>query len=70
MKIKDLKLLQQIEMNGRTWEYRGVNKVRIQGIGKVEKVVFYNSELGEKVFDLKVLNADLKEKDGIIIYKP
>lgn len=70
MKIKDLKLQQEIEMNGRIWEYQGVNKVRMPGIGKVEKVVFYNPELGEKVFDLKVLNADLKEKNGKLIYKP
>lgn len=69
-KIKDLKLQDSVEINGRMHEYRGVQKIRIKGLGLVEKVVFANSEIGDKHFDLRVLNADLKEKDGQIFYKP
>lgn len=69
-KIKDLKLQDQVEINGRIHEYMGVNKIRIKGLGLVEKIIFANSEIGDKHFDLRVLNADLKEKDGKIIYKP
>jgi hypothetical protein len=70
MKIKDLKLQDKVEINGRLHEYRGINKIRIKGIGLVEKVVFSNSEIGDKQFDLKVLNAEIKEKYGQLIYKP
>lgn len=70
MKIKDLKLNDQVEINGRIHEYRGIQKIRIKGLGLVEKVIFANSEIGDKHFDKRVLNADLKEKDGQIIYKP
>lgn len=70
MKIKDLKLQDQVEINGRIHEYMGVNKIRIKGLGLVEKIIFTNAEIGDKHFDLRVLNADLKEKDRQIIYKP
>lgn len=70
LKIKDLQLESSVEINGREYFYRGINKVRIKGIGLVEKVVFYNKEIGDKHFDLRVLNADVKEKDGKLIYKP
>jgi len=69
-KIKDLKLQDQIEINGRLHEYRGINKVRIKGVGLVEKVVFANKEVGDKQFDLRVLNMDLKESNGQLIFKP
>lgn len=69
-KIKDLKLKDQVEINGRIHEYMGVNKIRIKGLGLVENIVFANSEIGDKHFDLRVLNADLKENNGQIIYKP
>lgn len=69
-KIKDLKLHDQVEINGRIHEYIGVQKIRIKGLGLVEKVIFANSEIGDKHFDKRVLNADLKEKDGQIFYKP
>lgn len=70
MKIKDLKSQDKVEINGRLHEYRGINKIRIKGIGLVEKIIFSNSEIGDKHFDLKVLNAEIKEKDGQLIYKP
>lgn len=70
MKIKDLKLETSVEINGREYFYRGINKVRIKGVGLVERVVFANKEIGDKQFDLKVLNADVKEKDGKLFYKP
>lgn len=70
MKIKDLKFQEQVEINGRIHEYRGIQKIRIKGLGLVEKIIFANSEIGDKHFDLRVLNADLKEKDGQIFYKP
>lgn len=70
MKIKDLQLLEKVEINAWTYEYRGINKIRIPNIGIVEKVVFSNKEVGDKHFDLKVMNHELKEKDGKLIYKP
>lgn len=70
MKIKDLKLETSVEINGREYFYRGINKVRIKGVGLVERVIFANKEIGDKEFDLKVLNADVKEKDGKLFYKP
>lgn len=69
-KIKDLKLMDTVEINGKEYLYIGINKVRIKGVGLVEKLVFYNKEIGDKLFDLKVLNADLKQSNGKLIYKP
>lgn len=70
MKIKDLKLNSKVEISAWIYEYKGVNKIRIPGFGAVEKVVFANKEIGDKHFDLKVLNAEVKDKEGHLIYKP
>lgn len=70
MKIKDLKLDSKVEISAWIYEYKGINKVKIANLGAVEKVVFANKEVGDKHFDLKVLNAEVKEKDGKLTFKP
>lgn len=70
MRIKDIKLDSKVEISAWIYEYKGINKIKISGLGAVEKVVFANKEIGNKNFDLKVLNAEVKEKDGHLIYKP
>ena len=69
MKIKELKLGQEVFINGYKYAYMGVNKVRFSGYFK-QMIVFENRELGfKKNFDLKVGNSELKEIDGELYLK-
>lgn len=67
MKVSELEIGQEIEINGYNYKYQGVKKIRMAGIGTVQKIVF-EANLGEgynyKYFDLTVGNKDLKIHDG------
>lgn len=66
MKVSELEINQEIEINGHKYKYQGVKKIRMTGIGTVQKIVF-EANLGNgfdyKYFDLKVGNKDLKVHD-------
>ncbi|MDV4025583.1 hypothetical protein CMT52_14705 [Elizabethkingia anophelis] len=62
MKVTDLKINQEIIINGQKFLYKGVQKRRIKGTGTVEKVVFQLPESDEeKLFDLSVMGRKIKE---------
>lgn len=64
MKVKDLKVDQEVTINAYVYKYKGIQKVHFTGVGKVQKIVF-EANLGNrfdyKYFDLPVGNKDLKE---------
>lgn len=67
MKISELKINQEVEINGHTYKYQGIKKIRMQGLGTVQKIVFEGVSKGaadEKYFDLTVGNKDLKIHDN------
>ena len=68
MKVKELKLDQEVLINGHYYKYKGINKVREKGFGTVERVVFENKEFGDRHFDKKMMEHDLKIKNGEIIF--
>lgn len=62
MKLSELKINQEIIINGQKFLYKGVQKRRIKGTGTVEKVVFQLPESDEeKLFDLSVMGRKIKE---------
>ena len=63
MKVKDLVLEQKVIINSFEYVYKGVIKVRLKGIGAVQKVVFKSQkpEIEDKLFDLNVLNSEIKK---------
>ncbi|TQM18298.1 hypothetical protein [Chryseobacterium aquifrigidense] len=61
MKVNELKIDQQIIINGFTYSYKGQNKVRMKGFW-AQKIVFKGVDVvGEKLFDLSVGTRELKE---------
>ncbi|MDN5470364.1 MAG: hypothetical protein L0G02_08100 [Lactococcus lactis] len=69
MKVKDLKINQEVTINGFKYSYKGVNKVRMSGY-TAQKVVFKCLENEtSKHFDLPVGNKELKEIEGRIELK-
>lgn len=64
MKIKDLKLNDEVIINGFKYAYRGVNKIRKSGYW-IQQIVFKGIDVkGEKHFDLNLGNKELKESNG------
>lgn len=63
MKVKNLDLEQKVIINSFEYVYKGVMKVRLKGIGAVKKVVFKSQkpEIEDKLFDLNVLNSEIKK---------
>ena len=63
MKVKDLVLEQKVIINSFEDVYKGVMKVRLKGIGAVQKVVFKSQkpEIEDKLFDLNVRNSEIKK---------
>lgn len=63
MKVKDLDLEKKVIINSFEYVYKGVIKVRLKGIGAVQKVVFKSQkpEIEDKLFDLNVLNSEIKK---------
>lgn len=59
MKVSDLKLNQEVEINGHAYQYKGVQKLRVPLYGKVQKIVFEGKK-GQKLFDLTVGSKELK----------
>ena len=69
MKVKDLRIGQEIVINTFKYTYKGVNKVRMSGYW-AQKIVFKGIDVMEdKLFDLKVMNKELKETNGVIELK-
>lgn len=69
MKVKELKLDQEVIINGYTYSYKGVNKVKMNGY-KVQKILFKGKDINsDKHFDLNVGNKDVKEVNGVIELK-
>lgn len=63
MKVKDLEPEKKVIINSFEYVYKGVMKVRLKGIGAVQKVVFKSQkpEIEDKLFDLNVLNSEIKK---------
>ncbi len=58
MKMSDLKPGQKVTINGMLAEYQGIQKVKIQNFGKVEKRVFKAD--GINIFKYFTLNEGVK----------
>ena len=67
MNISDLRLGQRVTIKGILAEYRGIQKIKISGFGKVEKRVF--QVIGINTFQYYSLNDGLKtlESEEIIL---
>lgn len=64
MKVKDLKLNDEVIINSFKYAYKGVNKIRKSGYW-IQQIVFNGVDVeGEKHFDLNVGNKELKEVNG------
>ena len=63
MKVKDLDLEEKVIINSFEYVYKGVMKVRLKGIGAVQKVVFKSQkpEIEDKLFDMNVMNLEIKK---------
>lgn len=69
MKVKDLKIGQEVVINSFKYSYQGVNKVRMSGYW-AQKIVFKVIEGKEdKHFNITVGSKELKEVNGIIELK-
>lgn len=65
MQITQLKLEQEVEINGHEYHYKGIQKKKIENFGVTECFVFYCKKIDhEKVFQLHGSKLTLKEKDG------
>ena len=63
MKISDLKLGQKVILNGMLAEYQGIQKVKIQNFGKIEKRVFKADGINiYKYYSLNYGNKTLKSE--------
>ncbi len=70
MKVSELKLNQEVFINGYTYAYQGVQKLRKPGFGTMEKIVFKGKDIDdEKHFNINVLGKELKNKNGFLEFK-
>lgn len=67
MKISDLKIGQKVTIKGILVEYQGIQKIKVSGLGKVEKRVFKG--IGIEIFKYFSLNDGTKtlEQEGIYL---
>ena len=67
MKISDLKVGQKVNIKGMLAEYQGIQKIKVSGLGKVEKRVFKG--IGIEIFKYFSLNDGTKtlEQEGIYL---
>ena len=66
MKISELKINQEVEINGHIYKHQGIKKIRMQNFGLVQKRVFeaeIKGVLDYKYFDI-TFNKELKEVKG------
>ena len=72
MKISELKLNQEVEINGHLYKNKGIQKLRKQNFGVVQQRVFEctnkNGRYDYKYFDI-TFNKELKEENGKLIIK-
>jgi hypothetical protein len=72
MKISELKLNQEVDINGHPYKHQGIKKIRKQNFGLVQQRVFEctnkNSGFDYKYFDI-TFNKELKEENGKLIIK-
>ena len=67
MKIIELKIDQEVIINSFRYQYKGVQKIRKAGFGKIEQIVFKGIDIDdEKHFNLSVMNKELKTQNGKI----
>lgn len=70
MKISELKINQEITINSFRYQYKGVQKIRKAGFGKIEQIVFKGIDVpDEKYFSLSLLSRELKLENGNIALK-
>lgn len=67
MKICDLKIGQKVTIKGLLAEYKGIQKVKIYGFGKVERRVFKG--VGIEIYKYFNLNDGVKtlEQEGLVL---
>lgn len=63
MKLSGVKIGQKVTINGMLAEYKGIQKVKLQGFGKVEKRVF--QVLGIAMFKYFNLNEGEKSLESL-----
>ena len=68
MKISELKLNQEVEINGHLYKHKGIQKIRKQNFGVVQQRVFECTNKNYKYFDI-TFNKELKEENGKLIIK-
>ena len=69
MKISELKINQEVEINGHTYKHKGIQKIRKQNFGLVQQRVFESEtkDILPKHFDI-TFNKELKETNGKLIF--
>lgn len=69
MKVKELKLDQEVLINAFKYRFKGVNKIKMSGYS-VQKIVFKSQDIGpDKHFDLPVGNMEIKDLKIKIVEK-
>ena len=65
MNITELKLDQEVEINGHDFLYKGIQKRKVKNFGVMEYFVFYSEKIKlEKIFQLHGSKLTIKNKDG------
>lgn len=63
MKVDELEIDENVLINGNVYAFKGIQKIRLEGMGKVQKIVFeanMGNRFDYKYFDISVGNKDLK----------
>lgn len=72
MKIKELPIDKEVVINGFTYAYKGIKKIRSLTAGVEQRIVFERNNgtnYDYKYFDLPVGNKELKEVNGALEMK-
>lgn len=65
MKLTELKIDQEVEINGYYYLYKGIQKRKVKNFGVMEHFIFYSEKLKlEKIFQLHGSKLTIKNKDG------
>lgn len=65
MKLTELKIDQEVEINGHDYLYKGIQKRKVKNFGVMEHFVFYSEKLKlEKIFQLHGSKLAITNKEG------
>lgn len=72
MKVKEIPIDKEVMINGFSYTYKGIKRIRSLTVGVEQKIVFERNNgtnYDYKYFDLTVGNKELKEVNGTLEMK-